>query len=74
MTKYITRTEYNEMVNTIVDEETGMTALDQWELTHPLDDLVVLEEEDDEDEYLDYEDYDLEMGFDPYERCYTWDC
>jgi hypothetical protein len=74
MTKYITRTEYNEMVNTIVDEETGMTALDQWELTHPLDDLVVLEEEDDEDEYLDYEDYDLEMGFDPYEGCYTWDC
>jgi hypothetical protein len=74
MTKYITRTEYNEMVNTIVDEVTGMTALDQWELTHPLDDLVVLEEEDDEDEYLDYEDYDLEMGFDPYEGCYTYDC
>ena len=74
MTKYITRTEYNAMVNTIVDEVTGMTALDYWEFTYPLDDLVVLEEEDDEDEYLDYEDYDLEMGFDPYEGCYTYDC
>ena len=71
MTKYITRTEYTEMVNTIVDDLTGMTALDQWELEHPLDDLVVLDDED-EDEF--YEDYDLVMGFDPYEGCYTYDC
>jgi hypothetical protein len=74
MTKYITRAEYTEMVNTIVDEETGMTALDLWDIEHPLDDLVVLEDEDEEVEDYDYEDYDLEVGFDPYEGCYTWDC
>lgn len=28
---------------------------------------------EDEDEE-DYEPDDLEMGFDPYEGCYTWDC
>jgi hypothetical protein len=91
MTKYITRTEYNAMVNTIVDEVTGMTALDQWEITHPLDDLVVLDEEDeegwddaawhdtcDQEEEDDYwweePSWDLDMGFDPYEGCYTDDC
>lgn len=74
MTKYITRAEYTEMVNTIVDEETGMTALDLWEIEHPLDDLVVLEDEDEEVEDYDCEDWDLEVGFDPYEGCYTYDC
>lgn len=35
------------------------------------------DEESDED-FGDYpgdcDDWDIEMGFDPYEGCYTWDC
>ena len=30
--------------------------------------------EEDEEEDWDDEPSDLEMGFDPYEGCYTWDC
>lgn len=30
------------------------------------------DEDDVEEEY--YEDYDLEMGFNPYEGCYDYDC
>lgn len=26
------------------------------------------------EEAEDFEDYDLEVGFDPYCGCYTWDC
>lgn len=33
------------------------------------------EEDEVEEEAEDYEDdYDLEVGFDPYAGCYTWDC
>jgi len=27
-----------------------------------------------DDDYIEGEIYDDEMGFDPYEGCYTWDC
>lgn len=29
---------------------------------------------EDEEDPEDYDDADLEMGFDPYEGCYTFDC
>lgn len=33
------------------------------------------DDEEDEDEYTgDCDDFDLEMGFDPYEGCWTGDC
>lgn len=31
-------------------------------------------EEEEEEEYIEGDIYDDEMGFDPYEGCYTWDC
>lgn len=71
--KYVTRAEYEEMMNTIIDEETGMTALDYWMATHPYDDLVILGDEE-EDVEMDCDRWDLEMGFDPYMGCYTDDC
>ena len=39
-----------------------------WESRCP-GDIPPCEEEEEEDVYED-----LEMGFDPYEGCYTWDC
>lgn len=39
-----------------------------WEPRCP-GDIPPCEEEEEEDVYDD-----LEMGFDPYEGCYTWDC
>lgn len=39
-----------------------------WEPRCP-GDIPPCEEEEEEDVYED-----LEMGFDPYEGCYTWDC
>lgn len=73
MTKYITKAEYIEMANTIVDEETGMTALDWWEITHPYDDMAIVDEDEDLEEDFE-EPWDLEVGFDPYAGCYTYDC
>ena len=36
------------------------------------------DDDEDPDEYEEYDDepcdYDLEVGFDPYEGCYTFDC
>lgn len=34
----------------------------------------VTPDEDDYSRYGDCDDWDLEMGFDPYEGCYTYDC
>lgn len=70
---YKTRAEYEAMMNTIIDEETGMTALDWWEITHPDEELVILDEDEDLEEDWD-EPWALEVGFDPYEGCYTYDC
>lgn len=37
-------------------------------------DITPEEEEDDYSRYGDCDDWDIEMGFDPYEGCYTYDC
>lgn len=29
---------------------------------------------EEDEEYVEGDIYDDEMGFDPYEGCYTWDC
>lgn len=42
----VTKKEYREMMETIIDEETGMTALDWWEITHPYDELIIVGDED----------------------------
>lgn len=52
----------------VLEEDWEVPFEDEWE-----------EEEwefnEDKDEYTgDYEDFDLEMGFDPYEGCWTGDC
>lgn len=39
------------------------------------DDMFENSEDEDEDYYVgDCDDFDLEMGFDPYEGCWTGDC
>lgn len=50
-------------------EETGKTALAEqlWE-------VLTENEEDPWDEDEEYIEGDEEMGFDPYEGCYTYDC
>lgn len=51
------------------------TAMSEEEIAEIVDRTDAIMDEDDyyEDDY--YEDWDnLEMGFDPYEGCYTWDC
>ena len=45
---YIARSELNRMSHIILDEETGMTALDYWEWSHPYDDVVIIEDEEPE--------------------------
>lgn len=40
----ITRTEINRMANIILDEDTGMTALDLWEWSHSFDDIDIIED------------------------------
>lgn len=58
-------------------EAIGATWCDLWwgetgEVVASLRDA--LPENDDEDEDFDCDEADLEMGFDPYEGDYTWDC
>lgn len=43
MTRFMTSAEYNEMENTIFDEETGMTVLDLWEYSHPYDEIEIVD-------------------------------
>lgn len=42
---FITRKELKEMERIVLDEETGMTALDLWEWQHSYDDVEVIEED-----------------------------
>lgn len=42
---FITRKELKEMERIVLDEETGMTALDLWEWQHSYDDIEVIEED-----------------------------
>lgn len=42
---FITRKELKEMKRIVLDEETGMTALDLWEWQHSYDDIEVIEED-----------------------------
>lgn len=43
----IRRSELNEMATVILDEDTGMTALDYWEFWHSFDDIDIIEDEED---------------------------
>lgn len=38
------------------------------------DDDLIVDWEDDEEVEADCDRWDLEVGFDPYEGCYTYDC
>ena len=40
---YITKSELERLAQIVVDEETGMTALDYWEWSHSLDDIEVID-------------------------------
>jgi len=42
---FIKRSELNEMANVIIDEDTGMTALDYWEWSHSFDEVFIDEDE-----------------------------
>lgn len=42
---FIRRSELNKMATEILDEDTGMTALDYWEWSHSFDDIEVIEDE-----------------------------
>ena len=61
-------------------EVIGTTASLVWDDTREVveeydpDQLDIEDEEDPWDEDEEYLNGDEEMGFDPYEGCYTWDC
>ena len=40
----ITRSELNRMATEILDEDTGMTALDYWEWSHSFGDIHIIED------------------------------
>lgn len=43
---YLTKKQIENMENSIVDEETGMTEFDYWEWSHPYDELVIINDEE----------------------------
>lgn len=45
MTKYMAQKEYDRMLNTVLDEETGMTEMDLYEWWHPYDDIIIIKDE-----------------------------
>ena len=56
-----------------IAEMTGRTAILVWDETG--EEIETFGDEEDEwDEDEEYLNGDEEMGFDPYEGCYTWDC
>lgn len=44
MTKYVNKSEYERMENTIIDEETGMTELDYREWCDPYSDIIIIDD------------------------------
>ena len=42
----IKRSELNEMSKRVLDEDTGMTALDYWEWSHSFSDIHIIEDEE----------------------------
>lgn len=59
--------EDGTLLETTTDEEYASNMADMHEGYYCCDEQF-------EESFDDYEDYDLEMGFDPYCGCYSFDC
>lgn len=47
----IKRSELNEMSRRVLDEDTGMTALDYWEWSHSFSDIHIIEDEEETEQF-----------------------
>lgn len=52
----------------------GEAALVDGETAEVIADTLAYDEDDEDEEEAFFEPTDLEMGFDPYDGCYTYDC